>query len=110
MPNPIKEIDMNKIDADLICKLLNDMLSGNPEIKKEIVSRVPVSSLTALNTNVNCTDLGDDKYDSSPLGFINALSDEVIGMLTVGDTTVFCTVKNHKSVVKSYIKSKEANA
>lgn len=67
---------MKKIPAQDICDILNSMMSIDG-FKEALRSRVKVTGDVAHDSDVNCSPC-DNGYNSSPLGLIQALSDEVI--------------------------------
>jgi hypothetical protein len=68
-----------KVSAQLICDILNNNRNYDGFIDS-LRSRVSVTDDVANNSEVNCSAI-DGGFDSSPLGFINMLADEPIGMV-----------------------------
>ena len=67
-----------KVSAKDVCDELNLMLIGGDKVFESILSRINVTESVALNTDISCSSLGNGKFDTSCLGFINGLLDETI--------------------------------
>lgn len=74
----------SKLPAKQICEILNGMMNKEDGFLDSLLGRVSVTGELAELSDVSCNKL-DKGYDSSPLGFINALSDSEIGLFTADD-------------------------
>lgn len=82
-----------KISAQHVCEELNKMMNSNDDFKSSLQSRIVVSESIAINTDVCCSVI-EGGFDTSALGFINALTDEPICLFisSKDEPDVFCTV------------------
>ena len=82
-----------KISAQHVCEELNKMMYKNDGFTKSLQSRISVSESIAVNTDVCCS-VVEGGFDTSALGFINALTDEPICLFisSKGKDDIFCTV------------------